>query len=134
MSAAILRINTVSRASPNSPNSRGTSDSDEMPPLIFACDSDSDSYFDTVPALVDDDIEDVHEATTRRARLPDELAGYSFSDFFFDDSPNKDVYDAGPHETVLVFDGCARGTKTLGEIYLLDAYRQKTNANHHHRN
>ena len=122
MSAAILRINTST--------TRGSSDSDEMPALIFACDSDSDSGFETMPALVDDDIEVVHEATTHRTRHhPNELTGYSFSDFFFDDSPpNKNVYDAGPHDTILVFDGFVRGITSLGKIYMLDAYHQKTNA------
>lgn len=127
MSAAILRINTATN-SRTSPNSRGSSDSDQMPALIS--ESDSDSNFETMPALVDDDIEVVHEATTRRTRHhPNELAGYSFSDFFFDDSPpNNNVYDAGPHDTILVFDGFVRGITSLGKIYMLDAYHQKTNA------
>ena len=146
MSATILRINTAinsrnARASPNPSNSRGSSDSDEMPALIFECDSgsdsetmpalvdyDSDSDFETMPALVDDDGEVV--CIQRRTR-PQELTGYSFSDFFAGALNIEDICDDcdTPDTTFIVYDGKTRGIKSLGEIFMLDAYHQKTNAN-----
>ena len=142
MSAATLRVNTTA-ISRNSPNSCGSSDSDEMPALIFACDSDSDSEtmpalidydsdFESMPALVDDDGEIVCDAIERRT-APQELTGYTFSDFFAGALNVEDVYaDTAntPDTTFIVYDGKTRGFKSLGGTYLLDAYHQKTNAQH----